>query len=72
MGHDSSTMGHDSAKIDILGSTWELLGWFWEHFWLILASGLDSKKHLKTLGFLRFFTLLGCLGGVAEASWGLS
>ena len=45
MSHDSSKMGNDSAKIAILGSTWELLGWFWEHFWSILAPGLDSKKH---------------------------
>ena len=65
-------MSHASGKIAISDSTWELLRRSWEHFWSILVPWLESEKHWKTVGFLYFFALLGCLEGVAEASWGLS
>ena len=54
-------LGHDSAKLAILGSTWEVLGACWEHFGIILAHGLDSRKPAKTYGKHRFFGILGCL-----------
>ena len=38
---------------------------FWYHGWRV-------KNIEKPLSFLRFFAFLGCLEGVAEASWGLS
>ena len=71
-GHDSAKMGHDSGKMGILRSTLERLGQFWEHFSRILGDGRESEKHLKTVGFLSFFALLGGLEEVSESSWGLS
>ena len=70
MGHDSAKLGQDGAKMASLSSTWEVLDWFREHFSVIWAYGLDSEKLLKTLGFLRFFEVLGWLEGMIEASWG--
>ena len=52
-----------------LAPCWELLGRFGEHFGDILPKRLQSKKHSKTSGFLRFWLLWGCPGEGLEASW---
>ena len=44
----ATKMGQDSAKLAISGSTWEVLGACWEHFGIILAHGLDSRRRRKT------------------------
>ena len=62
MGRDSAKLGHDGAKMASLSSTWEVLGWFWEHFGVIWAHGLDSKKHSKTICFLKVFCTFGVVG----------
>ena len=59
----------EAPKRDYLAPCWELLGQSGSHFWDILPKRLQSKKPLKTLGFLRFLLLWGCPGGGLEASW---
>ena len=57
----ATKMCQGSGKLAILGSTSEVLGACWEHFGIILAHGLDSRKPTKTFGKHKVLGNLGWL-----------